>query len=1175
MQAFKKFIAFMTQSWLLILIAITVFSLLIWYAGPLIAFNGHQILASETLRLVIIFVIFVAWGLNNLRKSHQYKTNNQNVANSILEPAKKADGKPNESQDESILSQRLGDAITTVQNTEGGKNDKLYSLPWYMIIGSPGSGKTTALKNSGLQFPLNSQFGDDPIQGAGGTRHCDWWFTDEAILIDTAGRYTTQDNPQKVETRAWINFLNRLKKSRPKRPLNGILVTVSLHDILNKTATQKTIQTTAIKRRIQELNNHLGMELPVYMVFTKTDIVAGFNNFFSDLDLEERKQTWGFTYPLDNNHTAKDQLSQFEGEYNALMARINGRVLHRLSQENNQQRRALIYEFPQQMNGLKQPIYEFLTNIFTPNQFETPFLLRGIYLTSSTQVNTASQRTTNIIPADQCNTPADLASDEPKTFFVEHLLKNIIFKEANIAKVNLSEQKRIQWLYRGAIAASVLVFIAATAIWYQSKNLNIDYIATVDANIDEYHKDSPEGLENTRDWLSLARGLSQLRALPTGYLHETLDPPLAQSFGLYQGEKIGSQAKLTYKKALDVFFMTELAELLSQQIDRSQTDEQLYEALKFYLMLYYPEKIDPQEFTTWVNILWERTLPSAHNPTLRQQLNDHLQTALLERSLPPAMDQQKVAEIREILARPPIEERLYQRLKNDHIAENNEQFNLRDVLGHKADVLFYRRSTTNLSQGIPEFFTYSGFHTGFNLEILKLPKILSDEAWIYGNDKQKAFTEEEMALISQQVRELYFTEYQSRWDNLINDLAIKSFSSANRGQSVLQVLSGTDKPLIKLLESIRHHTALSAVPGASKANKALADGLAETFAPNKKRRLERLAPDNAFASIKLPGQAIDEYFDHFNLYVNREQGEPLQLLQASLIELNKHLQTLAYANDINQTAFQSNQTGNPASLHMKQAIASAPRSIQSWFQSITHDTNKITSGAIRGHINTIWRTEVVSFFNKAIKGRYPVKPNSNIDIKLADFSTMFGPTGELALFSQQYIEPFVDSSRPRWRWQKNIGLSNQTLRFFERAERIRNAYFAGASPTPEVRFALRPIVLDKTIASFMLETAGSQVSYQHGPVLTKQVVWPGSSEQSKIIFNLASKGTPISARTDGEWSWFRLLDRYAKQEPLSNDQLKLTFSLSGIQAQYTLLPNSSYNPYSNRDITDFSLPATL
>lgn len=62
----------------------------------------------------------------------------------------------------------------------------LYQLPWYVIIGAPGAGKTTALVNSGLHFPLADRFGKSALRGVGRTRNCDWWFTNDAVLLDTA-----------------------------------------------------------------------------------------------------------------------------------------------------------------------------------------------------------------------------------------------------------------------------------------------------------------------------------------------------------------------------------------------------------------------------------------------------------------------------------------------------------------------------------------------------------------------------------------------------------------------------------------------------------------------------------------------------------------------------------------------------------------------------------------------------------------------------------------------------------------------------------------------------------------------------------------------------------------------------------------------------------------------------
>ncbi len=143
----------------------------------------------------------------------------------------------------------------------------LYALPWYLFVGPPGAGKTTALLESGLRFPA----GAERVRGVGGTRNCDWFFTDEAILLDTAGRYTTEDEDREE----WTTFLDLVRESRPDRPVNGVLVGISAQDLLGDERDLEDHADT-IRRRVDELVTQLGLRLPVYLVVTKTDLVPGF-----------------------------------------------------------------------------------------------------------------------------------------------------------------------------------------------------------------------------------------------------------------------------------------------------------------------------------------------------------------------------------------------------------------------------------------------------------------------------------------------------------------------------------------------------------------------------------------------------------------------------------------------------------------------------------------------------------------------------------------------------------------------------------------------------------------------------------------------------------------------------------------------------------------------------------
>ncbi|NOQ35622.1 MAG: type VI secretion system membrane subunit TssM, partial [Methylococcaceae bacterium] len=300
----KAIINFFKKQWVIQLIGIIALSLIIWFLAPYVTIKDKEPpLESETSRLIAIIAIMFLWGLNILRLQSKAARANQEMGNDLAanskEPEAEESGETEGNEEVNILSQNFNYALETLKNSSKSKRGKqyLYELPWYVIIGPSGSGKTTALLNSGLEFPLADRFGQSSIQGVGGTRNCDWWFTEQAVFLDTAGNYTTQDSHQTVDKAAWHGFLDLLKKHRPRRPVNGILVTMSLSDLMKMTEVERSLHAKAIRQRVHELYEQFGVRFPVYMLLTKADIIAGFNDFFADLSREERAQVWGITFP--------------------------------------------------------------------------------------------------------------------------------------------------------------------------------------------------------------------------------------------------------------------------------------------------------------------------------------------------------------------------------------------------------------------------------------------------------------------------------------------------------------------------------------------------------------------------------------------------------------------------------------------------------------------------------------------------------------------------------------------------------------------------------------------------------------------------------------------------------------------------------------------------------------
>ena len=162
-------------------------------------------------------------------------------------------------------------------STEQLSGRYLYELPWYVIIGAPGSGKTTALRNAGLQFPLAAQMGEQAVRGVGGTRNCDWWFTDQAVLIDTAGRFTTQDSDQATDRGTWSGFLDTAEEVAPAPARSTACSSPSRCPTCSrKGSAERARHAQTVRQRVQELHEQLGVRFPIYLLVTKCDLMAGF-----------------------------------------------------------------------------------------------------------------------------------------------------------------------------------------------------------------------------------------------------------------------------------------------------------------------------------------------------------------------------------------------------------------------------------------------------------------------------------------------------------------------------------------------------------------------------------------------------------------------------------------------------------------------------------------------------------------------------------------------------------------------------------------------------------------------------------------------------------------------------------------------------------------------------------
>ena len=452
---------------------------------------------------------------------------------------------------------RMREAVKTIKTSRLGQTTgsaALYELPWYIVIGNPAAGKSTAVVKSGLKFPFADKAGS-VIQGIGGTRNCDWFFTTEGILLDTAGRYSVHEEDRSE----WLGFLGLLKRQRPKAPINGILIAASLAE-LSQARPEAAIQLAKnLRQRVQELTETLEVFAPVYLVFTKADLIAGFTEFFEDGDRAERERVWGATLPYDP--LAKvDTVAQFDRHFDALFDGLREMSVARLSLHRGESLPPGVLTFPLEFAAIKPALRAFVATLFEDNPYQFPPVFRGFYFTSALQEGTASSRASEHVArqfalGDRPEHAVAMVSAD-NGFFLKELFSRVIFADRNLVKQYTSRGKlRARTLTFGA---AVLALALALGGWTWAYLGNRQLSANVQADLDK-------AISMQRDRSDLASRIEALEVLQDRI--EQLESyrstrPLAIGLGLYQGEVIETKLRQEYFAGVKQIMVQPVAQAL-------------------------------------------------------------------------------------------------------------------------------------------------------------------------------------------------------------------------------------------------------------------------------------------------------------------------------------------------------------------------------------------------------------------------------------------------------------------------------------------------------------------------------------------------------------------------------------------------------------------------------------
>lgn len=1166
--------------WLISIVGLILFGLLVWLFGDQIAIAGYTPLGSPLARIGVALgtvILWLAWHLFAALRTR--KANERMVYELDKEEAVAPASDPDQvaSQDElDILRERFRKALSLLKTSKlGGKGSRryLYQLPWYVIIGPPGVGKTTAIVNSGLKFPLLEQFGRDGIAGVGGTHNCDWFFTDEAILIDTAGRWVSQDIRPAVDSKAWHGFLELLRRHRRRRPLDGIIVAVSIDDVARTDPAAREALAKTVRQRVQEIYSVLKLQAPVYVILTKCDLVAGFTEFFADFRQKDLEQVWGTTFPVSQSRKPDSALAGFDTDFDALVERLAARVTTRLQQENDIARRGLIISFPHQIALLKTPLSEVLTSAFGETSFESLILLRGVYLSSATQEGTPVDRLVGIVARtfgfDRPALPG--FATRGRCYFLAQLFRDVIFTESGLVTPTGFFERNQPWLLRAYYGAAAALTVLVLAGMFISYGRNQALVATADRAAAEYESRYAANPAGTGSLIDDLWYLEQLHDLPGGYGDRDKSTPILMGFYLYQGDKLGSEALDKYREGLDTILMPQIMARLETQLEQAlERDSDLLETtLKVYLMMTsLPEHRDNNlNFVSeWIETDFEARHRGAQQEALRKEFKRHLDALIKLREHAYLEDQALVRRAQQALIEMDPAERIYQRIKTEGLLDRGSGFNLAQLPA--ADQRFFdHRSQAPASAGVPAFFTADGYRRLFLPKQEQALEQALKDWWILGPTERPPSDPVQMMELTQNIAKLYFENFIETWREYLDDIVLVQSPDLRAQADRVRALALPTAPIKKVLEGIARETRLTVLEGARTA--------AEE--PSRiKSALSRLLGKDAVDDLQTPDPAVvvDTYFEPLHALLTHDASvpPPIDVILNTLRMLSECLSDAALEHGSGPEVLHPGQAiiakCERANLDIQREAQVQPPPLDRWLRTLSEESLKLVRSSVGQELTTsiqdVWQARVLGKCRDLIGTRYPFVKNSPDDVKISDFASFFGPDGILDQFFKEFIRPAVDTSSQPWQWTDRVpvGLSASSLRLFEDGNTIRDVFF-GRSPTPDVEYEVEPISLDKGSKRVTLEAGDQRLSYQHDVRQRTRFRWPSEGHPgARVVFAPLDPGTrPPTFFAEGDWAVFRLLDAGRRSRADRGDRFIVVFERNPFRAEFQVHASSVLNPF--------------
>ncbi len=923
---------------------------------------------------------------------------------------------------------------------------------------------------------------------------------------------------------------------------------------------------TKIRSRMDQVISELEMIVPVYVLFSKSDLLNGFVEFFGDLKRSKRAQVLGFTVPLTTPKS--DVEGMFNEELDVLLGALRQRMLTRMPAAPPQSRSS-VYQFPAQLEAARGPFAAFLKRVFVYNPYaETP-RLRGVYWCSGTQEGRPLDQVMNsmeqALGLDGVAGGGAEEKSSKKSYFLHHLFTRVLIPDRNLAGQTASHRNR-KWRIR--VATMVLGMLVAlttvslgTLSFSKNRSLVNKTVTMAETTRLATVRDPEQVMKNLRALEKMGKHIELLHA------YRKDGEPWTYNFGYYSGDELVQPSEAVFAKRVYRIF----ADLTGMELEASLADVNLdtwqgttddatrgYDLLKTYIMITEPNRLEIDAALPVLLGEWKKRLPpqvTSQDELLKSVALRYLklrkgglaQAGWLER------DEALVTKVRKRLLEADV---LYKR-SIERLEDTLPPYTLRDALQGRVETNVVSEAS------VPGVFTRDGHD-----KVKSLVKKTEGESWVLWKD--------ETVKTSDKLMERYYDKYSSAWLKFLAGISLVEPRDKEESLLLLDKLTGSPPLLELLFKSVAFQTDFSPKMSSDTLGTAI-DRRGGKLRKLKKTAealgLDKKAKDAAAGARTLT--KVEKYFAPFKALV---APPPAADGAAQVSGLKQYLERLTKVADAlgqlrgKDTADTSEFEAAVEEVErfterLLQGFSPAPlgAALRKLLSAPTGMTTVAVTTGVSMATGESFSSNVCTDFAK-VAGKYPFSGKSDEALFL-DVAEIFAPgTGKIWVFFDQTLKDQVELKGKRYVVKAGKKVSPAILSFYSKARAVTDALFPTGATAPSFSFTVRPapaILAEGSphmVSEIKLSVDGASQSYKNGPRDWWVYKWPGETRKEARLTVRGSEGLSEQIVRQGDWALLRLIDDATVVRKGSWYRMEWTLKEGTIRVQMEFKPQRSDNP---------------